>query len=697
MDFFERQDKLPSGRVSLVQYLLLLAFLGLLFGFWQLQVLSEKKFAVLAEHNRIRTEPIPAPRGRILDREGRVIVDNYPSFTAYLVRDEAQDLNKDLPEIAQGLFLPLSDLQDRIQKFQDVPLYVPIAIKEDITSQDVAFIDAHRDEFPELETMMVSRRLYPKQGYAAAMLGYVSEANDREIEKMGVRPGTMVGQSGIEQYYNNLLMGQDGERRVLVDSRGRVEGELTDRPSKAGQSIRLTIDNDIQLAAEVAMGDRSGAVVALDPRSGDVLAMVSRPTFDPNQFTLGIPGSVWKDLVNNPEHPLMNKAIQAQLAPGSIFKLVMATAGLEQGISEHQMIDCKGGATFYGRYYKCWVSARHSSHGLIGIHQAIAQSCDVYFYTLGQELGIETIARYAKGMGLGKRTGIDLPHEMDGLVPSEEWKEQRFHQPWWKGETISVAIGQGALQATPLQLAHTIGGLVMDGVFMRPHLLMPGQAPANAYPNANYPAEFTFPIHPETVATITAAMRDVVEPGGTAASAHIQGVDYGGKTGTAQTISNEGLKNIKGSRKQYIDNAWFVGVYPLQNPQIVVCVLYQHGREGYFAGRIAAQVIEAYHEKQVRQQSTHMAKGSGTTPLRPVSDDAGTPAARLEWVHAQDFRAPLRSPVEYGLRRVRARPAVWGWPALDLPNDRTRRDRRLRWGLRTRSAVARLEGEATRR
>lgn len=695
MDFFERQDKLPSGRVTLVQFLLLLAFFGLLFGFWQLQILSEQKFEVMAEHNRIRTEPIPAPRGRILDREGRVIVDNYPSFTAYLVRDQAQNLATDLPEIAQGLFLPLDDLQARIEKFHDVPPYVPIAIKEDITPQDVAFIDAHRDQFPELETMMVSRRLYPKDGYGAAMLGYVSEANDSEIQKLGVRPGTMVGQSGLEQYYNNLLMGQDGERRVLVDSRGRVEGELTDRPPKAGQSIRLTIDNDIQMAAEVAMGDRSGAVVALDPRSGEVLAMVSRPTFDPNQFTLGIPPEIWKDLLNNPEHPLMNKAIQAQLAPGSIFKLVMATAGLEQGISEHQMIDCKGGANFYGRYYKCWVSARHSSHGLIGIHQAIAESCDVYFYTLGQELGIDTIARYAKGMGLGRKTGIDLPHEMAGLVPSSEWKEKRFHQPWWKGETISVAIGQGATEATPLQLAHTVGGLVMDGVFMRPHLLMPGQAPADAYPNAKYPAEFTFPIHPETVSTITAAMRDVVEPGGTAASAHIEGVDYGGKTGTAQTISNEGLKNIKGSRHQYIDNAWFVGVYPLDNPRIVVCVLYQHGVEGYYAGRLAAQVIEAYHEKEMRQQRTHMAQGSSGRPMQPVADAADASPARLVWVHAQDRRGPLRLLVRHDVRDVRVGTAAWRLPVADLPNDRVRRERRLRWG-RTGSAVA-TGGEAARR
>jgi len=657
MDFFDRQDKLPSGRVSLVQYVLLLAFFGLLYGFWQLQVLNQKKFEVLAEHNRIRTEPIPAPRGRILDREGRVIVDNYPSFTAYLVPDQARDLKADLPLIAQGLFLPVQDLQTRIDKFNDVPTYVPIAIKEDITPQDVAFIDSHRDQFPELETMMVSRRLYPKNGYGAAMLGYVSEANDRELQELGVRPGTMVGQAGLEQYYNNVLMGQDGERRVLVDSRGRVEGELTDRPPQAGRTIRLTIDNDIQLAAEEAMGDRSGAVVALDPRNGEVLAMVSRPTFDPNQFTLGIAPDQWQALLDNPEHPLMNKAIQAQLAPGSIFKLVMATAGLEQGIAEHQTVDCKGGATFYGRYYKCWISARHTVHGVIGIHQAIAESCDVYFYTLGNEMGIDTIARYATGMGLGEKTGVDLPHEAAGLIPSPEWKEKRFHQQWWKGETISVAIGQGAIEATPLQLAHTVGGLVMDGVFMRPHLILSGEVPASGYPDAKYPPEFTFPIHPETVATITGAMRDVVSPGGTAASAHIEGVDYGGKTGTAQTISNEGLKNIKGSRRQYIDNAWFVGVYPLQNPEIVVCVLYQHGMEGYYAGRIAAQVIEAYHEKEVQKQRTHMAQASPgepqATPVAASVSDAGVKLGRMMPVAAA---SSLTSRATGDLRRMR--PAV---------------------------------------
>lgn len=588
----DRKDKLPPGRLRLVEWGILAGFLGLVWGLWQLQILQAVRYAMLAQQNRIRTEPIPAPRGRIYDRRGRLLVDNYPSFTAYLLRDGSGNWQADLPQIAQGLFVPLEDLQAQMQHYRAAPIYQPIPIKQDITVADEAFIAAHRDQFPELETIMASRRLYPKNGFAANLIGYVGEPDERQIASGQLRPGAIVGKSGLEAYYNRQLTGVDGERRVMVDSRGRVVGTLSDRPPRPGQDLHLTLDEQVQMAAETALGNRPGAVVALDPRTGGVLAMVSRPTFDPNLFAQGLSAKQWNAWVNDPDRPLLNKAIQAQLAPGSVFKLVMSVAGLQQNVAENKTVDCKGVFYYGGHPFHCWISRRLQGareHGVLNIQQAITQSCDVYFYTLGSELGIDVIDQYAQALGLGRRTGIDLPQEAKGLVPTPAWKEARYRQPWYKGETIDVAIGQGAVTATPIQLARLAGGIASGGVFPRPHV---AEAAADT-------GGFTVALSPTTVETITAGMQGVVNPGGTAASAHLQGVDFGGKTGTAQTISNQGLKSLGGgSRRAYVDNAWFVGVSPVRNPEIAVCVLFQRGAEGSFAAQIAAQVVQAFYRSQ---------------------------------------------------------------------------------------------------
>lgn len=591
----DRKDKLPGARLQLVEWVILAGFLGLVWGLWQLQILQASRYALLAQQNRIRTEPIPAPRGRIFDRAGRLLVDNYPSFTAYLLRDSAGNWKADLPAIAQGLFVPLADLQAQMQRYHAAPVYQPIPIKQDITVADEAFIAAHRDQFPELETVMASRRLYPKNGFAAHLIGYVGEPEERQIASGQLRPGAVVGKSGLEAYYNRSLMGADGERRVLVDSRGRVVGTLSDTAPVPGQDLHLSLDETIQMAAETALGNRPGAVVALDPRTGGVLALVSRPTFDPNLFAQGVSAKQWSEWTNDPDRPLLDKAIQAQLAPGSVFKLVMSVAGLQENLAENKTVDCTGIFYFGNQPFHCWIWARHtadgghSEHGVLNIRQAITQSCDVYFYTLGNEMGISLIDKYAQALGLGQRTGIDLPQEAKGLVPTPAWKQARYHQPWFKGETIDVAIGQGALTATPIQLARLVAGIASGGHFPRPHVAL----------DAANTAGFDLPLSATTVDTITAGMRGVVNDGGTAASAHLQGVDFGGKTGTAQTISNQGLKTLGGAtRREYIDNAWFVGVSPVVNPEIAVCVLFQRGAEGSFAAQIAAQVVEAYYRSQ---------------------------------------------------------------------------------------------------
>jgi penicillin-binding protein 2 len=416
--------------------------------------------------------------------------------------------------------------------------------------------------------------------------------------------------SGVEQYYNDILMGKNGSRQVLVNSRGKEVGTLSDVPAVPGKQLKMTIDLDLQIAAEQALEGRPGAIVAMDPRTGEILAMVSRPAFDPNAFAVRITRDEWNQLVNDPGKPLLNKAIQAQLAPGSVFKVIMATAGMQEGIAQDLVVNCGGGKSFYGRYFKCWIVANHTTHGSVNISKAIYQSCDSYFYTLAEKLGISRIAKWATLLGFGQKTGVDLPQEVAGVMPSEEWKIKNFKQKWYAGETISVGIGQGAVATTPIQLARAIGAITTDGSLRRPHIAFPDQFPPEFKQVAHYDDETKIPLSQKNWTTITDAMALVVSPGGTAASAHLPGIDFAGKTGSAQTVSNELKKKMSASEKnKFKDNGWFVGVTPRRNPELVVAVLLEEGEHGFFAARAASQVIKAYVEKQ-RTRQTQVAKAN---------------------------------------------------------------------------------------
>ncbi len=587
---FGRDEKVSPSRLTAVQYIVLAVFLVLAYGLWRLQVVQSEFYADLAEKNKTREVPILAPRGKILDRDGRVIVDNYPSFTALLLRDSTRDLK-------------------------------PIYLKEDITPDELAFVESHRNELPELDTIMAHRRLYPRNGFMAHLVGYVGEVSEQMLNQARwelYNPGDVVGKSGVELEYNQVLMGKNGSRQVLVNSRGKEVKELEEKPAVPGKQLKLTVDIDLQIAAEQALEGRNGAIVAMDPRNGEILALVSRPTYDPNHFAVRISNDEWMKLVNDADHPLLNKAIQAQLAPGSVFKIIMATAGLQEGIAQAMKVNCTGGASFYGRYFKCWVVAEHRTHGITDISKAIYQSCDVFFYTLAEKLGIDRIAKYAMAFGLGQKTGIDLPQEVSGVMPSEEWKIRNFKQKWYAGETISVGIGQGAIAATPIQLARAIGAIASGGLLVRPHVTNPRDLPPGIVQASNVPDEVRVPIDPNNWATITDAMAGVVNPGGTAALSHLQGIDFAGKTGSAQTISNA-LKAKLGAvgKANFKDNGWFAGVEPRRNPEIVVCTLLEEGEHGYLAARTAAQVIKAYVEKQ-RRLPSKMAGGTGPVDVGAV-------------------------------------------------------------------------------
>jgi penicillin-binding protein 2 len=596
-----RDEKLSALKLTVVQYGILFMMLALAVGLWRLQVLGADNFRVLAEQNRIRKVPVLAPRGKLFDRENRIIVDNYPSVSCFLVREMNHNVDADLPLIAKGLNLDLDQLRATLRRYRAAPGYQPIPIKQDISADEQAFIEARRNELPELETIDEERRLYPRDGFASHLIGYVGEVSEEDLNNPNFaynQPGDVVGKAGVEETYDALLRGTDGSKDVIVDSHGREVGLLGFQHTIPGQDLKLTIDNDLQRAAELALGDRNGAIVAMDPRNGEILAMVSRPSFDPNEFAVRINRTDWNKLLTDPDHPLMNKAIQAQLAPGSTFKILMSVAGLQEGIAQNLKVNCNGGANFYGHFYHC-----DEHHGAVDIHNAIPMSCDTYYYTLGDKLGINRIAKYATEFGYGQKTGIDLPGEQSGLMPSEQWMMKDYHRKWYAGETISVAIGQGAVEATPIQLARIIGGIASGGHMVRPHVVSPDQLPADfrnslteRFPGSG---ELNLPIDPENWQIITDGMYQVTQPGlyHTAGGEHLEGIDFGGKTGTAQVMSHEALdKTNKGRATE--PNVWFVGVTPTRNPELVVAVLFQNGNKSWFAARIGARVVEAYVEKQ---------------------------------------------------------------------------------------------------
>jgi penicillin-binding protein 2 len=619
---FGRDEKVSEERLTAAQYIILGIFLVLAYGLWRLQVMQADYYSLAAERNRIRNVPVLAPRGKILDRYGRTIVDNYPSFSALLLRDSSRDLNADADFIAQGLHLDPNEVRARIRRFATMPQYQPIFLKEDITPDELQFIEAHRNELPELDTIMAHRRLYPRNGFMAHLVGYVGEVTDDMLNQPQFElynPGDVVGISGVERQYNNLLMGTNGFRQALVDSRGREVGRLGETEAVPGKPLKLTIDIDLQIAAEQALEGKNGAVVAMDPHTGEILAMASGPTFDPNDFAVRVSREEWNKLVTDPDKPLLNKAIQAQLAPGSTFKIIMSVAGWQEGVAQTLHVNCTGGAEFYGRRFGCWVKG---GHGAVDLEKAIYQSCDVFFYTLANKLGIDRIARYATDFGLGQKTGIDLPNEVAGVMPSEQWKIRNFKQKWFAGETISVGIGQGAIAITPVQLLRAISAISMGGKMVVPHVINPSEMPAGYVEAGHYGDVKNVSVDPAGWNFITDAMSRVLLPEGTAPSAHIPGIDIAGKTGSAQIVSLATRAKFKNS-EALAQNGWFVGFTPRRNPDIVVCVLFQGGEHGRLAARLATQVIKAYVEKRDRnpQKMTEKPKGNGTVDVGGLWSD----------------------------------------------------------------------------
>jgi penicillin-binding protein 2 len=596
------EHELLRWRISFIGYVIVAALLVLAFGFWNMQIVQVNYYQQRADQNRVREIPLIAPRGRIYDREHRVLADNRPSYNIILIRENSpHTVEQTAAMLSSGISMSKDEVLESINRSirRHVPKFRPIILKEDVSVDDIAYVKSHRYELPEIAVELQPRRRYFEGQLAAHAMGYVGEVTESELttpEFVNFKSGDQVGKTGLERQYNNLLVGQDGFKRVIVNSFGREMGQLEEQPYVAGNDLVTTIDLDLQRAAEDMVGERSGAVVALDPRTGEILAMVSRPAYDPNLFATRISPVDWNNLITDPRKPMQNRAIQSRFSPGSVFKVFMAAAGLEAGtLNPLRSVYCPGYASFYGHTFAC---DKHEGHGTVGLHDAIVTSCNVFFYNVGNELGISRINQYATMMGLGRKSSIDLPNEDSGLIPSEAWKQRVYKAKWYAGETISVAIGQGYVSITPLQAAWAMGGLTTGGRLKQPHFVKPEQLKKLSLP-ANEILEEDYPIHQSTVDIVTRAMWGVVnEQGGTGFRARIEGFDVAGKTGTAQVVGKQA--NLKG--QAYKDNSWFVGFAPSRNPEIVVAAFIENGGWGAEAAApVAHAVLETYYKKKLGQ------------------------------------------------------------------------------------------------
>jgi penicillin-binding protein 2 len=578
--------RVVQSRLAVLQALAVVLVAALVVQFWNLQVIRARHFRGLAENNRSRLVTLAAPRGALLDREGRVLVGNRPSFNVVLVPEHADNLDRVIARLGATLDVGEAVIRERLDRRQP---YRPVVVKTDATLAEVASLEARRLELPEVSVEVVPLRSYPLAAAAAHALGRVGEITERQLqlaEYHGLAPGSLVGQAGIESAYNREVMGKDGFRRVIVNSRGLEVQEAERRAPEDGPSLTLSIDASLQAAMERAFEGRAGSAVALDPETGEILALTSTPAYDPNEFTTGIDAALWASLARDTQTPLMNRVIQGTYAPGSTFKIIAATAALEEGvITPATTFYCPGYLAVYNTVFRC---ANPGGHGVMDLRQAIARSCNVYFYQVGIRLEIGRLAKWAKLMGLGAPTGIDLPSEVAGLMPSPEWKMRVLKTPWYAGETVSVAIGQGQVSATPLQMARVAALVANGGRLVRPHLVR-ATAAGPVAPEPPWPIG----IHPETIAVVKEGMRMVVA-GGTGWRARLSSVEVCGKTGSAQVVAKARLARAPGVR-DLLPHGWFLAFAPADRPRIAIAVLVEHGGSGGEAAAPVARQILAHY------------------------------------------------------------------------------------------------------
>ena len=596
---FHEERRRVGLRLSVLQYLVVVLFSALAISFWYLQVVQHDRFQEMADNNHQRTLPLRAPRGVLFDRDGRVLVENRHSYSISIVREHTQDLNRTISLLSKVLGLQEASVREIVDRHRREPSYRPITIVQDATLAQVAAVTARRlsSELPDVVVQQVPTRQYPET-LAAHLFGYVGEVNDAQVSNADdLKSGDIVGQSGVEKVYNAMLMGEDGAKRVVVNSTGREIRTLEEIPPTEGKRLQLTIDYDVQKAVEdaFAVSGFNGAAVVLDPSNGEVLAFASLPAYDPNAFAAGIDRNTWSALTTDEDRPLNDRAIQGTYSPGSTFKMAVGLAALEEGIITPDFkVFCPGHANFYGRDFKCW---KRGGHGAVDLRHAIEQSCDVYFYTVGNMLGVDKINKWATLLGLGVKSGIDLPNERQGLVPSTEWKRQRMKEKWYAGETISVSIGQGQVSVTPVSMAVYMATLANGGTRVTPHLLKAMDEGTGWKPIPPPAPQSKIDIDPDKLQAIRDGLWMVVNAAGTGGTARIVGKDVAGKTGSAQVISNAGRMAAR-TTKNLRDNGWFVFFAPRDNPKIAGVIFAEHGIHGGNAARISHHVLDTFFAKQ---------------------------------------------------------------------------------------------------
>lgn len=618
LHFRSEVDPRMRARVYLLTALVSVVFLFLLGRLFWLQVIAGDRYTYLSENNRIRIKKIPGSRGMVFDRKGTLLVDNRPSFDLIFVPEDAEEPETTLRHLARFLGHDENDFLNQLAENKSRPAFGEIVLGRDIDWRSVVIIEAHQLDLPGVTLWIRPRRSYLTNGTAAHVLGYIGEINPDQLKaqrQKGYTMGDEIGQFGLEKTWEAYLRGQSGGQQVEVDALGRRIRVLYAVEDMPGQNVYLTLDRDLQEAAFGALQGHAGAIVVLEVNSGAVLALVSTPGFDPNVFARGVTAEEWRTLTEDPAHPLNNRAIQGQYPPGSTFKMVLAIAGLEEGVIQPDAtFFCPGFLTVGNRVFRDW---KQGGHGAVNLHKGLVESCDVYFYLLGQKLGVDRIAKYARELGLGEVTGVELDHEKSGLIPDTQWKQKRFGQPWFPGETPSLAIGQGYVNVTPLQMANLMAAVANGGTLYRPWLVRRVES-LDGRLISEYAPEIlrTLNLKASTLERIRKALRDVVNSDrGTGGRARSELVTVAGKTGTAQ-VAEMGGTTVRSENLPYAirDHAWFVAFAPAEKPEIAVAVLVEHGGHGGSAAApMAKKVIEKYFtlDRQPSPTEPRLASRSG--------------------------------------------------------------------------------------
>ncbi len=587
-------------RIYLISIAAVIIFSILLGRLWFLQFIDSDRLKEMSENNRLRFIPVAASRGTLLDRNGHVLVNNTPSYSLAVIPNEVKDRDSLLDTLGRILKIDRSELLSKWEKGMGRAKYFPIVLASGISRDHMEFFEENSIRLTGIEVEVKPVREYPNGTFASHLLGYIGEISDKELsspEFSEYNSGDYLGKSGIERSFEQYLHGEDGGRQIEVNARGRYLRTISESMPVPGQSIMLTIDKNLQSQAEKALGDRAAAAVVMEVNSGEILAFASSPGFDPSLFSGRMPPDKWDAYLKDKRHPLENKALKGQYPPGSTFKIITALAGLAEGmIDERTTVNCNGEYQLGNNKFRCW---NRKGHGNVNLKGAMRESCDVYFYVLGERLGVDRIARYAKMFGLGEAMKCGLENEKSGFVPTSEWKEKKFGKKWYKGETLPVSIGQGYLLMTPIQLAAMSAGVATNGKIYRPHLVKKildkdGKTVKEFLPELIRQVD----LKPEHFRMVREGLSAVVnEPKGTGAAARLYEVKVAGKTGTSQVVK---LKDSRGAVPyEHRDHALFVAFAPYDNPEVAVAVVVEHGEHGGAAAApVAGQILRSYFESK---------------------------------------------------------------------------------------------------